>query len=94
MNNMEKEYSVRDIKYGLVAVDLTQEGDMKTVLHFCGYWNEPGENEGYSLLEELRTNETFGLTEIADRLTIMAAPDDLVQEYVKQLTEHEKNNNN
>ena len=90
---MNKEYNVRDIKYGLVAIDPTQEGDMKTVLHFCGYIEQPGENELRSLMNELKTNKTFGLTEIADRLDFLAAPDDLIEEYVRQLTAHEQNNN-
>lgn len=89
---MDNQYNVRDIKYGLVAIDPTQEGDLKTVLHFCGYIDQPGENELLSLMNELRTNETFGLTEIAHRLEFLAAPDDLVEEYVRQLIEHEKNN--
>lgn len=89
---MDNQYNVRDIKYGLVAIDPTQEGDLKTVLHFCGYIDQPGENELLSLMNELRTNETFGLTEIAHRLDFLAAPDDLVEEYVRQLIEHEKNN--
>ena len=88
---MNKEYNVRDIKYGLVAIDPLQEGDLKTVLHFCGYIDQPGENELLSLMNELRTNQTFGLTEIAHRLDFLAAPDDLVEEYVRQLIEHEKN---
>ena len=91
---MNKEYNVRDIKYGLVAIDPTQEGDMKTVLHFCGYIEQPGENELRSLMNELKTNKTFGLTEIADRLDYLAAPEDLIEMYVQQLIENEKNNNN
>ena len=91
---MNKEYNVRDIKYGLVAIDPTQEGDIKTVLHFCGYIEQPGENELRSLMNELRTNKTFGLTEIADRLDYLAAPEDLIEMYVQQLIENEKNNNN
>ena len=94
MNDMEKKFNIGDIKYALVAIDPTEEGDMKTVLHFCGYIEQPGENELRSLMNELKTNKTFGLTEIADRLDFLAAPDDLVEEYVKQLIEHEKNNNN
>jgi hypothetical protein len=94
MNNMEKEYKPRDIRYGLIAIDPAEEGEMKTVQHFCGYWNEPNEIEAQSLLEELMLDEEFGLTEIADRLVIMRASDDLVQEYVTKIIEHEKNNNN
>ena len=94
MNDMEKKFNIGDIKYALVAIDPTEEGDMKTILHFCGYIEQPGENDLISLMNELRTNKTFGLTEIAYRLDILAAPDDLVEEYVRQLTEHEKNNNN
>lgn len=28
------EYNPKDIKYGLIAIDPTEEGEMKTILHF------------------------------------------------------------
>jgi hypothetical protein len=78
MNN----HHIKDIKYGLIAIDPTQEGDMKDILHFCGYWNKPSKKDAESLLEELKTDEEFGLTEIADRLVILPAPEDIIEYYI------------
>ena len=83
----QENYNPKDIKFGLIAVDPTQEGDMKDVLHFCGYWNQPTLVDVDSLREELRTDPDFGLTDIADRLDIIPAPDWLVQEYVEGMPE-------
>lgn len=80
--------NIKDIKYGLIAVDPTQEGDMKDILHFCGYWNKPSKEDAESLLEELKTDEEFGLTEIADRLVIIPAPEDIVEHFINN-TENE-----
>ena len=79
------ELDPKDIKYGLIAIDSTQEGEMLDVLHFCGYWNKPTKVDADSLLEELSTDSEFGLTEIAQRLKIMVAPDWLVAEYIKDI---------
>ena len=76
------ELDPKDIKYGLIAVDSTQEGEMLDVLHFCGYWNQPTKQDAESLLDELSTDPEFELTEIADRLEIRIAPDWLVTEYI------------
>ena len=81
----ENSLNPKDIKFGLIAVDPTQEGDMKDVLHFCGYWNQPTLVDVESLKEELKTDPDFGLTDIADRLDIIPAPDWLVKEFVQQI---------
>lgn len=85
MNN--EQLNPKDIKYGLIVIDPTQEGDMKSILHFCGYWDEPSQIEVSSLREELMNDESFGLTEIAHRLDILPAPDYIFQEYVKEIIE-------
>lgn len=81
----ENNLNPKDIKFGLIAVDPTQEGDMKDVLHFCGYWNQPTLVDVESLKEELKKDPDFGLTDIADRLDIIPAPDWLVKEFVQQI---------
>ena len=83
------EYNITDIKYGLMVIDPTQEGEMIDILHFVGYWNKPTKIDADSLREELLTDEEFGLTEIAHRLNILPAPDYIVQEYIKDITEDE-----
>jgi hypothetical protein len=75
----------KEIKYGLIAIDPEQEGEMKDVLHFCGYWEEPTKNDADSLRDELMTDEEFGLTGIAHRLDILPAPDYIVKGFIDEL---------
>jgi hypothetical protein len=82
---MSKELNPKDIKYGLMVVDPTQEGEMMDIIHFVGYWKEPNENDAAQLREELMTDEEFGLTEIAHRLDILPAPYYIVEEFMKDL---------
>ena len=81
MNDLD----VKDIKYGLLAIDPREEGVSKTVLHFCGYWTEPGKEDAEALWEELKTDESFGLSDIAEHLVIVPCPADLVQEFIKDI---------
>ncbi len=80
-----KNHDPKEIKYGLIAIDPEQEGEMKDVLHFCGYWEEPTKNDADSLRDELMTDEEFGLTEIAHRLDILPAPEYIVKEFIDEL---------
>lgn len=82
---MSKELNPKDIKYGLMVVDPTQEGEMMDIIHFVGYWKEPTKNDAAQLREELMTDEEFGLTEIAHRLDILPAPDYIVEKFMKDL---------
>ena len=84
---MNKYPNLKEIKYGLIVIDPTQEGDMMDILHFVGYWNKPTKKDADSLREELMVDEEFGLTEIAHRLDILPAPDYIVKEYIKELTD-------
>lgn len=77
----------KEIKYGLIAIDPLQKGEMIDILHFCGYWDRPTEIDAESLRKELSEDEEFGLTDIADRLEIFDAPDYIVQEYIKIIKE-------
>ena len=80
---MSKEHNIKNIKYGLMVIDPTQEGEMMDILHFVGYWNKPTKINADSLREELMTDEEFGLTEIAHRLDILPAPDYIVKAFIK-----------
>ena len=82
---MNKELNPKDIKYGLIVIDPTQEGEMMDIIHFVGYWDVPTKNDADQLREELMTDEEFGLTEIAHRLDILPAPDYIVEEFMKDL---------
>lgn len=81
MNN----YHPKEIKYGLIAIDPTEEGENKTILHFAGYWTEPKKIDAESLLEELKTDEEFGLTGIADRIIITRASEEIVEYFLKNI---------
>jgi hypothetical protein len=74
---------VKDIKYGLMVIDPEQEGEMKDILHFVGYWEEPNKTDADQLREELMTDKEFGLTEIASRLVILPAPEYIIKEFIK-----------
>lgn len=82
---MNNELNPKDIKYGLIVVDPTQESEMLDILHFVGYWNKPNEQDAASLREELMTDKEFGLTEIAHRLDIFPAPDYIVKQYIETI---------
>jgi len=86
---MNKELNPKEIKYGLIAIDPTEKGGSKTILHFCGYWDKPDKQDAESLREELMTDKEFGLTEIAHRLDILPAPDYIVKKYIKDIETYE-----
>jgi hypothetical protein len=87
--NLE-ELDPKNIKFGLIAIDPEQEGDMKDVLHFCGYWNQPTLVEVESLKKELAEDPEFGLIDISHRLEIIPAPDDIMEMIIKDITENER----
>lgn len=83
MNNLD--YNPQEIKYGLIAIDPIQEGEMKNVLHFCGYWEQPTLIDVESLRKELAEDPEFGLTEIAHRLEIIPASEEIVKDFIKEI---------
>lgn len=79
-----EEKRLEDVTHGLIAIDPTTEKDGRVdILHFCGYWSEPSKSDAEHLLEELSTDEEFGLTEIANRLQIIRAPQEVIDAYCK-----------
>ena len=87
---MNNEHNPRDIKYGLIVVDPSQEGDMLDVLHFCGYWNEPTQVDVDNLRKELTEDKSFGLTQLIDQLEILPAPQYIIDQFVKEIIENEE----
>jgi len=79
---VKKKQSVKNIQYGLMVIDPTQEGEMMDILHFVGYWEKPTKTDADLLREELINDEEFGLAEIAHRLDILPAPDYIVKEFM------------
>ena len=84
-----QKYNPKDIKFGLIAIDPDQEGEMKDILHFCGYWEQPTPVDAESLRKELVENPEFGLTEIAHRLDIIPAPGNIIEMTIKDIIENE-----
>ena len=80
--NLE-ELDPKEIKFGLIAIDPDQEGEMKDVLHFCGYWNQPTLVDVESLKKELAEDPEFGLSDIAHRLEIIPAPENIIREFIE-----------
>lgn len=83
----EENQSVKDIKYGLMVIDPTQEGEMMDILHFVGYREKPTKTDADSLRQELINEKEFGLTEIAHRLDILPAPDYIVKEFMDNVVD-------
>jgi len=88
---MSNKFNPRDIKYGLIAVDPKQEGDMLTILHFTGYFEEPTQIDVDNLRKELAEDKSFGLTLLMDQLEILPAPQYIVDRYVKDIIENAAN---
>jgi len=81
LNSDEKDF-VESCKYGLVVVDETSE-----IFHFCAYLNKPTEVDKQNLYYELKTDESFGLTDRIDKLTIEEASQEVLDQYIRQLAD-------
>jgi hypothetical protein len=93
MNKEPENYNPKNIKYGLIAIDPEEKGEEKTILHFCGYWEIPKQSDVDSLREEFKNDSEFGLQEIADRLDIVLADENIMETYRNMIKENENNNN-
>jgi hypothetical protein len=69
------------INYGLIVIDPSEVGDLKTILHFCGYQEPITERDIESLREELKTDPEFGLQDKWDKVVITEAPEEILKEY-------------
>lgn len=79
---MEKDYRLDNMTHGLIVIDpesLNENGP--EIVHFCGYWSEPSEKDVISLLEELASDEEFGLSDILYRLEIYPATEEILEFY-------------
>lgn len=69
-----------EINYGIIAVKYL-EGNFMEVLHFCGYKEKPQKSDFDSLLDELKTDKTFELTET--EFELIEASSEIVDYYSK-----------
>ncbi len=86
---MNNKYDPRDIKYGLMVVDPNQDGDMLSILHIEGYWEEPTQTDVDNLRKELAEDKRLGLTLLIDQLEILPAPDYIVEQFVQEIIDNE-----
>lgn len=69
--------------HGIIAVDPqnVDADDMLAIVHFVGLWSAPTKEQFEMLAEKIRTDPEFGLVEIAERLIILPAPQQIIDEY-------------
>ena len=60
-----------------------------TIVHFIGLWQKPTKEEFEEYEKEIKTNSKFGHAEIADRIVLLPAPPEILEEYYKLANEHE-----
>lgn len=73
---------LNSITHGLIVIDPTvDEDEMVNILHFVGYWEEPTQESIEHLRKELKTDKSFGLTEVVDKLVILPAPKYIIDHY-------------
>ena len=71
-----------DINYGLIVLNREDlENGIYEILHFVGYTQEPNSADIKSLVNELKTDETFGLTKLGKNMLIISASEETVKEY-------------
>lgn len=82
-------YDPKEIKYGMTAVPKgTSPIEPEDVVHFVGFWNEPGESDYNSIREELETDPSFGLTDFD--FDLLEAPKEILDFYKTIIRDNEK----
>lgn len=83
------------MKFGLIVVAkdyLTSNDDEYHVYHFCGFENEPTQDDIDILYAELKSDPEFGLSDFMDTLQIVTAPSEVVKAFEKILEKHPAQN--
>ena len=75
--------------YALGVVDMSTMDENKDVdiLHAAFYQEQPNEKDKASLLQEIKNDEHFGLSEIAHKLSVVELPDYYVTSMIKDIKE-------
>jgi len=76
--------NLSNIKHGLIVTEMID--DELHILHFCGYWDYPNEDDIIDLRRELKEDKFFGLTE-KDNLEITIAPLEIVNYFKNSKTD-------
>ena len=79
---------VEDTKYGLMVLDTKnpKEDGSFPIVHFVGYLNEPTEEDIEKLLNELKTNESFGFKDHIEDYIIYPATEEVINYIIKVYT--------
>lgn len=64
---------INKITHGIVVLDTRLPVEDVEVIHFVGFWKEPTQQDIDNLKEELRTDPTFGLSDVIDELEFLPA---------------------
>ena len=80
--------------HGIMVIDPKNPNDDESipVRHFVGYWQEPKEEDVLGLYDELRTDETLGLTEVIDDLELVPATQEVLDYFNSHIHDHEEDN--
>jgi len=73
---------MENFTHGIMVVNPSLANDEGIpVVHFVGYWEAPTAEDLVSLIDEVRTDETFGLVEMADQLEFYPATKEIIDYY-------------
>jgi hypothetical protein len=77
-----KETNDFEINYGLIVLNKDDIAEGKyEILHFVGYESEPTINEVNALANELKTDKSFKLNKIMDKIIIVSASKEIIEKY-------------
>jgi hypothetical protein len=74
------------INYGLIVVNPDKPCE---ILHFCGYSDKPNQRDEALLRIEMMDDPSFELEDIWDKVDILEATDEQVEEYSRIINEDE-----
>jgi len=75
--------NIEDCTYGAIVFDPeTETDDGIEIVHWCGYWHTPDQEDLDDLKKELNEDDQFGLVGISDRLEYILVDGDTFREYL------------
>jgi len=81
----EEELCLYTHALGVVDMSTMDENKDVDILHAALYQEQPNDKDKSNLLKEMKDDETFGLSRIAERLTVVELPDFYVQSMIKDI---------
>lgn len=85
---------MKPFTHGIMAIDSKpDEEDNVRIVHFIGLWNEPTYEEFLELSNEIKNTPEFGLSKIIDRVVILPATEEVIEQYNVGVSNYEAKNN-